>query len=103
MSQQIIAQWTNPTTDTDGNAYLQEHHMGYVVSIDGGAHFAIPLTWGDSFDLGSLQAFQSLPTGEHRVTIQCMSRKGVVGRPSTSTFLVHPTPAAVGNFTVKTG
>lgn len=103
MSQQIIARWTNPTHDKDGNAYSEGDHDGYVVSINGGPPIKLPLVWGTNFDLGSLPEVDALPSGTHSVIVCARSKKGVLGKPVTATFPVHPTPSALGNFSITTG
>lgn len=101
MSQSVIAKWTNPTHDKDGNPYGEADHGGYVVTIDNGAPIALGLTWGTQFDLGSLSQVQALPAGPHSVRIAPVSKKGVVGVTSpTLPFSLNPTPAAVGNFSI---
>lgn len=100
MSQKIIASWSNPTHDRDGNAYGEADHAAYLLSLDGGAAFTLPLVWGTNFDLGTLPAVQALNSGTHSATIASLSKKGVVGVPSAATFSVSPTPAAVGNFSI---
>jgi hypothetical protein len=102
MTQQIIARWTNPTHDKDGNPYGEGDHDGYVVSLNGGALIKLPLTWGTSFDLGTLPEVEALPSGTHSIVIAPRSKKGVLGRPVMATFPVHPTPAALGNFSITT-
>lgn len=102
MSQKIIANWSNPTHDKDGNAYTEADHAGYVVSLDSGAPIKLPLTLGTNFDLGTLSEAQALTSGTHTATIAAVSKKGVVGVASSATFPVHPTPAAVGNFSITT-
>jgi hypothetical protein len=100
MSQQIIARWTNPTHDKDGNPYSEADHDSYVVTLDGGAPIKLPLTWGTNFDLGTLAETQALKAGAHTATIASRSKKGVIGVTSSATFQTAPTPAAVGNFSI---
>lgn len=102
MSQQIIARWSNPTHDKDGTPYSEADHDGYMVSFDGGALVRLPLTWGTSFDLGTLAEAQMLKAGAHTATIATKSKKGVVGLAASATFQTAPTPAAVGNFSITT-
>jgi len=102
MSQQIIARWTNPTHDKDGNAYSEADHNGYLVTVNGGAPIKLPMTWGTSFDLGTLSEVDALPSGIHTATIAVVTKKGVAGKTASGTFSVHPTPSAVGNFTITT-
>lgn len=101
--QRIIARWTNPTHDKDGNAYGEADHDGYVVSINGGPPIKIPLVWGTNFDLGSLPEIDALPAGTHTVQMAPVSKKGVIGKTTSTSFPVHPTPAALGNFSITTG
>lgn len=103
MPQQILAKWTNPTHDKDGNPYNEADHDGYVVSINSGPLIKLPLVWGTNFDLGSLPEIEALPSGTHVVTIAARSKKGVTGKSVSATFQAHPTPAALGNFTITTG
>lgn len=103
MPQQIIARWTNPTHDKDGNAYADTDHAHYLVSLDGGAPIRLPLTWGTNFDLGTLPEAQALKAGDHVATIASLSKKGVLGLTATTTFSTAPTPAAPGNFSITTG
>lgn len=103
MSQQIIARWTNPTHDKDGNAYTEADHDSYVVTIDGGSPTKLPLTWGTNFDLGTLPEVQALKAGPHSATIASKSKKGVVGQASAATFSTNPVPAPPGNFSITTG
>lgn len=100
MSQSVIAKWTNPTHDKDGNPYGEADHAGYVVSIDNGTPISLSLTWGTQFDLGSLAQVQALKAGSHAATIAPVSKKGVVGAAVSASFSLNPTPAAVGNFTI---
>jgi hypothetical protein len=103
MAQQIIARWTNPTHDKDGNAYNEADHDGYWVSFDGRPPVKLPLTWGTSFDFGTLAEADNLQAGTHTATFVAKSKKGVAGLAASTTFQTHPTPAAVGNFTITTG
>lgn len=103
MAQQIIARWTNPTHDKDGNPYNEADHDSYVVTLDNGSPIKLPLTWGTSFDLGSLPEAQALAAGAHTATLVSKSKKGVTGIVASASFSTFPTPAAVGNFTITTG
>ena len=103
MSQQIIARWTNPTHDKDGNPYNENDHDGYVVYINGGPPIKLPLVWGTNFDLGSLPEVQSLKAGTHTATFAALSKRKVTGQLASGTFQTFPTPAAVGNFSITTG
>jgi hypothetical protein len=103
MSQQLIARWTNPTHDKDGNPYSEADHDSYVVSLDGGAPIKLPLVWGTNYDLATLPEVQALPAGSHTATIASKSKKGRVGIASSATFSIDPTPGAVGNFSITTG
>lgn len=103
MSQQIIARWSNPTHDKDGNAYAEADHAHYLVSFDGAYPVKLPLTWGTSFDLGTLPEAQALKAGDHVATIASLSKKGAVGLAATAIFSTVPTPAAPGNFSITTG
>lgn len=100
---QIIARWTNPTHDTDGNPYPQASHSHYEIQLNGGKAEALPLTWGESFDLTTLPSVQALPAGAHTATIYSVSTKGVKGKPVSGTFRIDPTPAALGNFSITQG
>jgi hypothetical protein len=103
MSQQIIARWTNPTHDKDGNAYSEADHDSYAVTLDGGSPIRLPMTWGTCFDLGSLTEALALKAGTHTATLAAKSKKGVTGLVASATFSTDPTPAAVGNFSITTG
>lgn len=103
MSQSVIAKWTNPTHDRDGNPYGEADHAGYVVTVDNGAPITLGLTWGTQFDLGTLPEVQSLKAGLHTATIAPMSKKGVPGKTVAASFSLNPTPAALGNFSITQG
>lgn len=103
MTQKIIASWTNPTHDKDGNPYTEADHAVYLVTVDNGAPITLPLTWGTNYDLGTLAEVQALKSGQHTAVIVSKSKKGVAGVPAAATFLVNPTPAAVGNFSITQG
>src|SRR5579872_6050831 len=103
MSQQIIARWTNPTHDKDGNPYNEADHDGYLVTFDNGTSVKLPMTWGTSFDLGTLPEAQSLKAGTHAVTLVARTKKGATGQLVSATFQTFPEPAAVGNFSITTG
>lgn len=102
MSQQIIARWTNPTHDKDGAIYGEPDHDGYLVSFDGGAPVKLPMTWGTSFDLGSLPEANALKAGTHVAVLAVRTKKGVTGQLASATFQTFPEPVAVGNFSITT-
>lgn len=101
--QPIIARWTNPPHDTEGNPYTEADHSHYLLTINNGQPIQLPLTWGTNFDLGTLPEVQALPSGTHKATIAVRTKKGVVGQMATATFSVNPTPVAPGNFSITTG
>lgn len=103
MPQSVIAKWTNPTHDRDGNPYGEAEHGGYVATVDNGAPITLGLTWGTQFDLGTLPEVQALKAGPHAVTIAPVSKKGVVGAVTGASFSLSPIPAALGNFSITQG
>lgn len=93
--------WSNPGTDTDGNAYGQADNAGYVVAIDGQPNVSIPLVYGTSFDLGTLASVQVLKAGAHSAQLALVSKAGVTGAFSAPvTFSNNPTPGAPVNLTI---
>lgn len=93
--------WLNPTTDTDGNAYGQPDNAGYVLAIDGQPAVSIPLTFGTSFDIGTLASVQSLKAGPHSASLALVSKDGVTGGFSApATFSNFATPSAPTNLVV---
>lgn len=105
MPQSHIMTWTNPTTDTDGNPYVQAQNAGYTIAIDGQPGVSVPLAYGTSFDIGSLAAVQALKSGQHQVSLALVTNQangGVTGVFSApATFPIFPTPTAPGNLAIS--
>lgn len=99
--QSHVMSWTNPTADTDGNAYGQADNAGYEVAIDGQPAVSVPLQFGTSFDLGTLASVDVLKAGPHTAALALTSKSGVTGAFSAPvTFSHNATPQAPTNVTV---
>lgn len=94
--------WTNPTTNTDGTAYnASTDNAGYTLQLDGVGTVSIPLVFGTTFDMYTLDAFQALKAGLHTASLQVVSKQGVASDfSSAATFSVAGKPSAPTNLVV---
>jgi hypothetical protein len=87
--------WVNPTTNTDGSPFAQSDSAGYELAFDGTPAVSIPLTYGTSFDMSTLAAYEALSTGTHTVTLAIVNTGGNASAPSNAaSFSIVATPNA---------
>ena len=88
--------WNNPTTNTDGTPYnAATDNGGYTILVDGKQTLSGPLSFGTSFDLRTLAAFEALPAGSHTLQLEVVTKTGVASAPSAAiTFLAVAIPNA---------
>lgn len=96
--QSIVMNWTNPTTDTDGNPYGANDNAGYTITIDGSPGVSVPLAFGTTFDIGTLDVVKALKSGPHAATLALVSKQGIEGAAAGPvTFSRAATPMAPAN------
>jgi hypothetical protein len=97
-----LLSWVNPVTRADGTAYNQTQNAGYEIQFDGTPAVSIPLSYGTSFDMTTLAAYNALIPGTHTVGIAVVDTGGLVSSFATTSFPAFskslplaPTSAAV--------
>lgn len=94
--------WVNPTTREDGTPYAQGDNAGYEIQIDGQGAVGIPVAWGTSFDLPTLQAYQALKSGTHTLALDAVSKEGLKSNFSAATsFLIAIRPSPPTNLVLS--
>lgn len=70
--------WTNPTAYTDGSVYAAAtDNAGYTLQLDGVGAVSIPLAFGTSYDLTSLDPYKTLKRGTHTLALAAVSKEGI--------------------------
>lgn len=98
-----IINWVNPSTNTDGTAYdASKDNAGYTLQLDGVGQVSIPLAYGTSFDMNSLDAYKALKSDKtHTAALQVVNKAGVASDFSAAaTFSVVAVPSAPSSVSV---
>jgi hypothetical protein len=102
MSQVHIAQWVNPTQNTDGTAFASTDFAGIQIEIDGQPAVSVPeASEITSFDLSTLAIWSTLKSGSHTATLAITNKEGNTSAFSAvATFPILAVPMAPTGLTV---
>lgn len=95
--------WINPTQTVDGSPYdHRTQGAGYEVAFDSDeAVVVLPFAYGTEFWLKDLDAYHSLPDGEHTLRMRVITKGGEASDWALAPFRKALVPLPVGSLAVE--